>query len=150
MDCTYFFFNAGVGYAVIDLKLFTCSSSYLHTKRWSILTTLSMDRSSIWKQNLMHSGETSGALSGCENEFTNIHVRCVIAMGRVNEFGSFNGSYSFVVMVKQFNCLPKDAVTPQETWIVRRTTVRNSDIVLVDFINVSLYIACRITEREDF
>jgi len=46
-----------------------------------------MDRSPIWKQTLMHSGEASGGVSGCKQSFINIHVRSDIAMGRVNDFG---------------------------------------------------------------
>jgi len=34
-------------------------------------------------------------------------------MGRVNDFGCFDVSYSFVFTVKQFNYLPKDNVTSQ-------------------------------------
>jgi hypothetical protein len=79
--------SAGLGYAVIDLTLFILPSSYLHTKQLRILTTLNMDRSSICKQNLMHSGETSGGLSGRKQRSINIYFRCDVTTGRLNDFG---------------------------------------------------------------
>ena len=136
---------------MIELRLCIFSSSYLHTKRSCILTTLNMDRSSIWKQNLMHLGETSDGLilSGRIESFINTRIRCDVTMGRVNDFGVLRRIVFFrlhgqaVQLFTQRHCHTPRDLNLEESHCEKFTCSYG-------FINVSLYMCCVIIEREDF